>query len=125
MFQVGGPILYVLKLVLRVFPKPILDTLYKGPRIAAMFTKKNLEFFPGYNNIWPFFLSMSAFVLCSASANDILKKKARKRSAIFSVGSSCNEMVFTLLAKPIAIQMQFSKIQVGKPSLERFFLWLY
>ena len=101
----GGPILCVLKLVLRVSPKPIPDAFYKGPGIAAIFTEESLEFFPGYNNIRPFFLSMPAFVLCPASANAVPKKRGRKRSAILSVGSSCIEMVFALLAKLIAIQM--------------------
>ena len=105
--------------------KPIPDTFHKSPRITAIFTKKDLEFFPGYNNIWPFFLSMSAFVLCPASANVIPKKRGHKRSAIFSVGSIYIEMVFALLAKPIAIQMWFSVIQVGKASLEGLFFWLY
>ena len=109
----------------RVSPKPISDTFYKGPRIAAIFTKKSLEFFPGYNNIRPFFLGMPKFVLCTASANAISKKRGRKRSAIFSIGSSYIKIVFALLVKPIAIQMWFSIIQVRKPSFERLFLWLY
>ena len=115
----------ILKLILKVSPKPILDTFYKGPRIAAIFTKEGLEFFPGYNNIRPFFLSMPAFVLCPASANAILKKRDHKRNMILSVDSSSIKMVFAFLAKLIVIQMLFSKIQVGKPSLERLFLWLY
>ena len=115
----------VLTLVLRVSPKPIPDTFYEALRIAAIFMKEGLEFFPGYNNIRPFFLGMPAFVLYLASANAIPKKRGRKRSVILSVGSSCIEIVFALLAKPIAIQIRFSKIQVGKPSLERLFLWLY
>ena len=125
MFQVGGPILCVLKLVLRVSPKTIPDAFYKSPEIAAIFTEESLEFFLGDNNIRPFFMSIPAFVLCPASANVILKKRGRKQSAIFSVGSSCIEMVFALMAKPIGIQMQFSKIQVRKPSLENLFLWFY
>ena len=93
----------ILKLVLKVSLKPIPDTFYKGPRIAAIFTKEGFEFFLGYNNIRSFFLSMPAFVLCPTSANTISKKKGRKRSAIFSIGSSCIEMVFVLLAKLIVI----------------------
>ena len=118
----GGPIFCVLKQVLRVSSKPIPDNFYKGPRIVAIFTKEGLKFFVGYNNIWFFFLSMPAFVLCPASANAILKKKGCKRSAIFFVSSSCIKMVFVLLAKLIVIQIQFSKIQVGKPNLKRLFL---
>ena len=121
----GSPILCLLKLVLRVSPKPIPDAFYKSPRIATIFTEESLEFFPEDNNIRPFFLSMPAFVLCLASANAIAKKKVRKESAILSVGSSCIEIVFALLAKLIPIQMKFFKMQVGKPSFERLFLWFY
>ena len=125
MFHVAGTILCVLQLVLRVFPKPILDTFYKDPKIAAIFTTRGLKFFLGYNNIQPFFLSIPAFVLCLASANAILNKRGTKRSAILFVGSSCIKMVFVLLAKPIAIQIRFCKIQVEKASFERLFLWFY
>ena len=103
MFKVENPILYVLKLVLRFSPKPILDNFYKGPRIAAIFTKEGFEFFSGYNNIRFFFLSMPALVLCPASANDIPKEREHKRSTILSVRSSCIKMVFILIVKPIAI----------------------
>ena len=103
MFQVGGPILCILKLILRVSPKPVPDVFYKGPGIAAIFTEESLEFFLGDNNIRPFFLSMPAFVLSSASANSVLKKRGCKRSAILSIGSSCIKIVFALLPKSIAI----------------------
>ena len=83
----GGQILCVLKLVLRVSSKLIPDNFYKGPRIVAIYTKEGLEFFVGYNNIGFFFLSIPAFVLCLASANVILKKKRRKQSAIYFVSS--------------------------------------
>ena len=105
-----GPILCVLKLVLRVSPKPIRDAFYEGLGIAAIFTEETLEFFPGDNNIRPFFLSIPGFVLYPASANAIPKKRSHKRNAILSVGSSYIEMILALLAKPIAIQMRFSKI---------------
>ena len=59
---------------IKVSPKVIPDTFYKGPKIAAIFTKEGLEFFLGYNNIWPFFLNTPAFVLYPASANAIMKK---------------------------------------------------
>ena len=121
----GGSILCVVKLILGVSPELILNAFYKGLGIPAIFMDESLEFFPVDNNIRPFFLGMPAFVLCSASANSISKKKDRKRSAILSVGSSYIEIVFVLLTKPIVIQMRFSKIQVGKPSLERLFFGLY
>ena len=63
MFQVEGPVLCVFKPILKVFPKPISDTFYKSPWIVAIFTKKGLELFLEYNNIRPFFQSISAFVL--------------------------------------------------------------
>ena len=120
----GGPILCDLKLVLRVSPKPIPDTSYKDPRIVAIFTKEGLEFFQGYNNIRPFFFNILAFLLCPASANAISKNRGCKQSAILSVSSSCIKIDIALLAKPIVIQMRFSKIQFGKPSLNRWFFWL-
>ena len=92
----GGPILYVFKLVLKVFPQPIPEMFYKGAKIAAIFTKEGFEFFPRYNIIRLFLLNMPMFVLYPASANAKLKKRDRKRSAIFSVGSSYIEIVFAL-----------------------------
>ena len=68
---------------------------------------------------------MPAFILCPAGANAVTKKRGRKRGAVISVGSSRIEMIFTLLAEPIAVQMRFSEIQVRKPSLERLLLWLH
>ena len=121
----GGSILYILILVLRVFSQPIPDIFHKSLRIAKIFTKNDLEFFPEYNNIRPFFLSIPAFILCPVSANAVPKKRNCKQSMILSVDSICIEMVFILLAKPIVIQMWFSKTQVGKPSLEKLFNELY
>ena len=107
MFQVGDQILCVLRLILRVSPKPIPDIFYKVPNIVAIFTKKGLEFSSGYNNIRLFFLSMPAFKLYPASANAIPKKKSRKRSVILSIRSSYIEMVFALLAKPNNLDATF------------------
>ena len=53
---------------------------------------------------------MPAFVLCPAGANAVSEKGSRKRGAVVSVGSSRIEMIFTLLAEPIAVQMRFSEI---------------
>ena len=65
------------------------------------------------------------FVLCPAGANAILEKRSRKRGAVVSVGSSHIEIIFTLLAKSLTVQIQFSEIQDGKTSLEGLFLWLH
>ena len=68
---------------------------------------------------------MPAFVLCLAGVNAVLENKSRKRGAIVFVDSSRIEIIFTLLAEPIAVQMRFSKIQVGKTSLEELLFWLH
>ena len=65
------------------------------------------------------------FILYLAGANAVTKKKGHKRGMVISIGSSCIEIIFTLLAKPIAVQIRFSEIQVKKSSLERLLLWLH
>lgn len=96
-------ILCILKLVLKISFKLILDVFYKSFRIVAIFAKEDFKFFSRLNNILLFFLSMSAFILCLAIANTILKKKNHKRGAIVIIGSSRIEMVFVLLTKSITI----------------------
>ena len=100
MFQLGGLILRVLKLLLKMFSKSILDVFYKGPGIAASIREKNLEFCPRNNNIWPFFIIMLVFVLCPRSADFVRKNTDRKRGTIIAISSSHSEIIFKLLAKP-------------------------
>ena len=95
--------MYVLKLVLRISFKFIPDIFYKGPGIATIFTDEILKFFLGDNNIRPFFLNMSMIVYYSTSTDTFSKKRSRERAVILFVGSSHITMIFTLLAKPIAI----------------------
>ena len=121
MFQVRGPILRVFQLVLRIFSKPISDAFHKSFGIAAILAEESLELFLWYNNIGPFFLSMSAFVLCPAGTNTVIEKRSRKRGAVVSIGYSRITMIFTLLAEPIAVQMQFAEIKVGKTALKDCF----
>ena len=101
----GGPILHMLKLVLKISSKSISDNFYKGLGIVSIFMEKSLKFFLGDNNIRPFFLSMLVFILCLATADAVSKKIGRKQDAIVFVSSSHIEMIFILLAKPVVIQM--------------------
>lgn len=96
-------ILHVLKLILRISFKLILDTFHKSFGITIIFAEEVVRFLLGYNNISLFFLSMPAFILCPASANIITKKRGHKKSTIVSISFSCIEMVFALLAKPVVI----------------------
>ena len=100
----------VFQLMLRVSSKSIPDAFHKSSRIAAFFAEEGLELFPWYNNIRPFSMSMSAFVLYPTGANAVSEKGSRKRDAVVSVNFSHIKMMFTLLAEPIAVQMRFSKI---------------
>ena len=75
MFQLGDLTLRILKLLLRIFSKTIPDIFYNGSGIVAIFIEESLEFFPEYNNIRPFFLSMPVFILCPTSADAISKKE--------------------------------------------------
>ena len=80
--------------------------------------EESLEFFSEYNDIRSFILSMPTFVLHEASTNAIVKKKSLKQSAVISVDSSCIKMIFTLLAEPIVVQMQFLKYKLGNRALK-------
>lgn len=103
MFQVRGSILRVVKLVLGVFTQYIPDIFHKSSIIAAIVTEKNIKLFQEYDNIWPFFINMLAFVLCLASTYSVSKKRCRKLYAIVSVRSSRIKMIFALLAEAIVI----------------------
>ena len=50
---------------------------------------------------------MPAFVLYEVGTNAIVKKRSLKHSAVIFVDSSFIEMIFTLLAEPIVVQMHF------------------
>lgn len=102
-----SPILCILKLVIRISPKLILDAFYKSSRMARIITGEDLKFCQKNNIIWLFFLNMSAFILCSASVNIVTKKKSCKQGIIVSIGSGYIEMIFALLVEQIVIQMQF------------------
>ena len=105
MFQMRGPILYLLKLVLKISSKPILNAFYKDLRIVAILIEVSFEFFLRYNNIRPFIMSMTVFLLRPADADTNLEKRGYKWSAIVSISSSHIKMIITLLSKLIAIQM--------------------
>lgn len=99
----GGPILRIFKLILRISPKLILDNFHKSFWIATIFAEKGFEFYLGYNNIQFFFLDIPTFILYSASANLIAKKRGCKECAIVSIDSSSIKLIFTLLAELIII----------------------
>lgn len=78
-----GPVLDVLKLVLRVSRKLNPDFFHKNPEITAIFVKKDFKFFPGDKDIQIFFYCMAAFILCLTNANAILKKKTTNSLQLF------------------------------------------
>lgn len=72
-------ILYIFKLILRIFYKFILDSFYKSLRIVTILAKEGLKFFLEYDNIWLFILNVLAFILYSVSTNLVIKKKVAYR----------------------------------------------
>lgn len=65
------------------------------------------------------------FMLSLTTINTILKKVRRKQDAIIINGSNYVKMIFAPMAKPTAIQVQFSRIQVGKPGFKKLFPKIY
>lgn len=122
MFQVRDLIMRVFRLIFWIFSQFIPDTFQKSPGIATIFANKYLKFFLEYNNIWLFFLSILVFVLCQASANTVVRKNGHKQVVIFSIGFSHIKLVFVLLIKSIAIQIQFLKYNSENQGLGSSFL---
>lgn len=73
-------------------------------------------------NIQTNFYCIAVFKPCLASAHTILKKRNYKGNAIVSISSSRVKIIFALLAKSIAIQMQFSKKLFETQALKSCFL---
>lgn len=72
-----------------------------------------------------FFINILAFILCSANANPIEKKRGREKCAIVSVNSSPIKTIFALLTEQIAIQMRFLKLHVNETSFDKMLIGFY
>ena len=68
---------------------------------------------------------MPTLILSQASINVVSKKKDGEECTIIPISSSYIETIFALLVEPIAIQIQFSEIQVEETNLERLLFQLY
>lgn len=77
--------------------------IFKNLEIITIFVEKDINFFLEYNNNWPFFLNIPAFVQYFANVTIVIKKKGCKWAAIVLIGSSYIKIVFILLVKLIVI----------------------
>lgn len=114
-------IIYVFKLIFKIFLKFILNDFHKSFKIDAIFEKKDYKFFLNYNNIWLFILSIPLFILYLAIANLIVKKRSHKWDIIFLLSLSYVNKIFLLLAKLLLIQKHIFKILVKKLNFEKLF----
>lgn len=69
--------------------------------------------------------SLLALLLSFLYTNTILRIRSCQWNTIFSICSSCIEMIFILLTESMIIQIRFFKIFLGKLNLERLFILLY
>lgn len=78
MLKVRSLILNFFGMVLRVVLELPLDACHKGPGIAMVLSKKELEFFLLYGKIRAFFKTMTTFVLGPVETNAFAEEKNSK-----------------------------------------------
>lgn len=110
MFQMGGPVLSIFKLRMRVPSKLIPNVISKIRRVSKIFVNESLKFVPEYSNVWLYLNYVSAFILSQASTDIFLKEKDYKRGLIIANSSEDIKMILALPAKPIAIKVGFPQI---------------
>lgn len=105
LFQMRGPVLNIFKLILRVPSKHILDTIYKSPRTAEIFAKKDFNFVLGYRNVQPYHKYVPMLILSLASIDVFLKEKSCKQNIIIINRIGYLKMILVFLAELIVIQV--------------------
>lgn len=105
-------------LVLRILPKLTADTVYKTRSFPKFVWKKLL------NSTQVIKASSIKWYLCWYYywVTILRKKQGSKKNAVGPTSSGSYEVVFTLLTKIVAIQVEVSIIEVETPGLQRLLL---
>lgn len=113
----NSSIYYKLEVIVRVLPELTANTVSKTPVVFKVFFKKILEFDLCHQD----FSLRATFMLILILYNQFLKKQGDKKNAVGPISPGNVKIVFTLLAKLVAIYMRVSIIEIRKPNFEKLF----
>ena len=112
MFEVGRPILNFLLLVLGVLLNSAPDSVHEKLGVFKTFSNVAFKLDPRQGSFGC--LVLSTLVLVPTKANLIIKERSCKRGAVGASGTGGSKMIFTLLAKVVALHVRFSIIKRAK-----------
>lgn len=116
----SGPILHRLALVLRVLFSFTPDTIHKSSKISEVFSEEALKLGP---SDWCGFI-VPCFLLELLLSDSSVQEQGCKENLVQFFSPNYFEIVFILLAKPIAIHVKITLVKIWKPNLEGLILRL-
>ena len=108
MFEVNGQVQDRLCLVLRILPKLVVDTVYKGLVVSEICLEKTFEFRPSDQS---FFYRVTIMLILSLGYYTA-QKYGGKKYVIGPVDSSNIKIILILLTKVVAVQVKILIIEV-------------